>query len=261
MLEVQELRSGYEMGIDVLRGVTVTVESGRIVSVIGSNGAGKSTLLRTISAILKPRGGRILVDGELMSRSSPAVVVRAGVVHVPEGRQVFPNLTVGENLEVGAYLVRDPKAVRRRILSTVELFPELGRRLNEYAGALSGGQQQMLAIGRGLMANPRYILLDEPSLGLAPQVTQRIFQVLDRLRSEGVGILLVEQNGRLALSVSDVAILLERGLSTLEGTGDKLLHDGDVIKRYLGVGKVVALDHVRHQQLASAFRKLGSASS
>lgn len=254
MLEIRDLFTGYEPGVDVLRGVSLTVDEARIVAVVGANGAGKSTLLRTISAVLAVRTGEVRVDGKQMEGSSPAALVRAGVAHVPEGRQVFANLTVLDNLILGAYLVRDQKILHERIESVLEYFPQLTERLKDFAGSLSGGQQQMLAIGRGMMAAPRYMLLDEPSLGLAPQVTQRIFDVLRRLRQDGVGILLVEQNGRLALSVADVGLLLERGAVTLTGTGQELLENSDVIDRYLGVGTITSADDERYRTLVESLR-------
>lgn len=255
MLAVEDLRTGYEPGVDVLRGVSVTVEPSSIVSVVGANGAGKSTLLRTISGVLGIRRGKVAVDDRSMRRRSPAHLVQAGVSHVPEGRQVFSDLTVHDNLVLGAYLVRDIKVVRERIDNVLEYFPELADRMKHFAGSLSGGQQQMLAIGRGMMAAPRYMLLDEPSLGLAPQVTHRIFEVLRRLRQDGVGILLVEQNGRLALSVADFGLLLERGTVTLTGTGAELLANSDVIERYLGVGTATGSDEERQQALVASLRR------
>lgn len=254
MLEIRDLRSGYEPGIDVLRDVALTVAPSSIVSVVGANGAGKSTLLRTVSGVLAARRGSIIVDGKSFARDSPAHLVRAGVAHVPEGRQVFSNLTVYDNLVLGAYLVHDQDVVRQRIETVLEYFPALSERMKHYAGSLSGGQQQMLAIGRGMMAAPKYMLLDEPSLGLAPQVTQRIFEALRRLRSDGVGILLVEQNGRLALSVANTGLLLERGAVTLSGTGQELLQNSDVIERYLGVGSISAGDDDRHRALVASLR-------
>lgn len=254
MLEIRELRSGYEPGIDVLRGVDLTVAPSSIVSVVGANGAGKSTLLRTISGVLSVRHGNVVVDGTSFSHASPARLVRAGVAHVPEGRQVFANLTVLDNLVLGAYLVHDQDVIRQRIDGVLEYFPNLAERMKHYAGSLSGGQQQMLAIGRGMMAAPKYMLLDEPSLGLAPQVTERIFEALRRLRSDGVGILLVEQNGRLALAVADTGLLLERGSVTLTGTGKELLENSDVIERYLGVGTVSSGDDDRHRALVASLR-------
>ncbi len=255
MLEVHGLFAGYDPSYNVLHGVNLSVEPRSILAVIGSNGAGKSTLLRAISALIPVRAGEVCVDGIFMSRRSPAQLVRFGVVHVPEGRQVFPNLTVWDNLVLGGYLVRDTKVVRHRIETVLEYFPELAPRMKDFAGSLSGGQQQMLAIGRGMMADPHYILLDEPSLGLAPQATQRIFEVLLLLRENGVGILLVEQNGRLALSVADTALLLERGSVTLSGTAQELLNNEGVIEHYLGIGTVGSRGGQYHKNFRENLRR------
>lgn len=247
MLELTRIRAGYESE-EILHGLSFSVPPGTIVAVVGVNGAGKSTTLKVISGLLRPRGGAVTVDGRHLTGGSTDEAVRAGVAHVPEGRQVFANMTVRENLLLGAYAVRKAAAreqgaqrrgqgaQRARLDETLGVFPELSSRLGHYAGSLSGGQQQMLAIARGLMSDPRYLLLDEPSLGLAPQVTERIFDVITALRDIGKGILLVEQNGRLALGVAQHAFLLERGAITLTGTGAELLGNTEVIERYLGVG-------------------------
>ena len=246
MLELTEIRAGYESE-EVLHGLSFSVPPGTIVAVVGVNGAGKSTTLKVISGLLRPRGGAVTVDGRPLAGGSADETVRAGVAHVPEGRQVFANMTVRENLLLGAYAVRRAtaraqSAHRARIDEQLGIFPELSSRLGHYAGSLSGGQQQMLAIARGLMSDPRYLLLDEPSLGLAPQVTERIFEVITALRDAGKGILLVEQNGRLALGVAQQAFLLERGAVTLSGTGAELLGNAEVIERYLGIGTAVNQD-------------------
>jgi branched-chain amino acid transport system ATP-binding protein len=233
MLELTEIRAGYESQ-EILHGLSFSVAPGTIVAVVGVNGAGKSTTLKVISGLLRPRGGTVTVDGRRLAGGSTDEAVRAGVAHVPEGRQVFANMTVRENLLLGAYAVRRSPATR--VDEVLGVFPELSSRLGHYAGSLSGGQQQMLAIARGLMSDPKYLLLDEPSLGLAPQVTERIFTVISTLRDAGKGILLVEQNGRLALGVAQQAFLLERGAITLTGTGAELLGNTEVIERYLGVG-------------------------
>jgi branched-chain amino acid transport system ATP-binding protein len=246
MLELTEIRAGYESE-EVLHGLSFSVPPATIVAVVGVNGAGKSTTLKVISGLLRPRGGAITVDDRRLTGGSAEEAVRAGVAHVPEGRQVFANMTVRENLLLGAYAVRRATARaqgahRARIDEQLVIFPELSSRLGHYAGSLSGGQQQMLAIARGLMSDPRYLLLDEPSLGLAPQVTERIFEVITALRDAGKGILLVEQNGRLALGVAQQAFLLERGAVTLSGTGAELLDNAEVIERYLGIGTAVNQD-------------------
>jgi branched-chain amino acid transport system ATP-binding protein len=251
MLEVRDLRAGYAAG-EVLHGVSIAVAPGSIVALVGANGAGKSTTLKAISGLLRPRAGTVAVDDRALPGGAAEAAVRAGVAHVPEGRQIFGNLTVGDNLALGAYATRRGGApVERRIRGVLELFPELGDRLGEYAGSLSGGQQQMLAIGRGLMSDPRYLLLDEPSVGLAPRVTRRIFEAIERLRDDGKGILLVEQNGRLALGVAQRALLIESGSITMSGTGEELLADTEVVERYLGVGAATG-SRTRRDTLAAA---------
>ncbi|HET9731431.1 MAG TPA: ABC transporter ATP-binding protein [Acidimicrobiales bacterium] len=235
MLQIENLCGGYD-SVDVLHGVCLSVRPGSIVAVIGANGAGKSTLLRAVSGLVVPSSGSVSVDGLPLDFRSGRGIVKAGVAHVPEGRQVFSNMTVTENLRLGAYTVSDHSAVDTEMERVLDLFPVLRSRLDSFAGSLSGGQQQMLAIARGLMAGPRYLLLDEPSLGLAPQVIDSIFAVIAELRARGVGILLVEQNGRLALSLADEGCLLEQGCVTLSGTGRSLLEDPEVVQRYLGVG-------------------------
>jgi branched-chain amino acid transport system ATP-binding protein len=251
MLEVGDLRAGYGAG-EVLHGLTLSVAPGSIVSLVGANGAGKSTTLKALSGLIAPTAGAISVDGRPLPPGSSQQAVRAGVAHVPEGRQVFASMTVADNLALGSYATRREGApVHQRLERVLELFPELAGRLEEYAGSLSGGQQQMLAIGRGLMADPRYLLLDEPSVGLAPQVTRRIFDAIERLREAGKGVLLVEQNGRLALAACERAYLLESGSITLEGTGRELLANEEVVERYLGVGAAVG-GGARRDTLAAA---------
>ena len=239
MLQIDELRAGYDGG-DVLHGVSLCVTPGSVVAVIGSNGAGKTTTLRAVSGLIRPTSGTVSVDGRRLRLRSEREVVQAGIAHVPEGRQVFANLTVLENLRLGAYATARSADIPGRLEDMLGLFPDLRPRLSDYAGSLSGGQQQMLAIGRGLMGSPRYLLLDEPSLGLAPQVVDKIFAVIAQLRARGVGILLIEQNGRLALGAADQGCLLEQGRITLSGTGCSLLADPDVVQRYLGVGSAAA---------------------
>ncbi len=238
MLALVDIRAGYDTE-EILHGLSFTVPPGDIVAMVGANGAGKSTTLKVISGLLRCRRGRVEVDGRRLAGASTEEAVRAGVAHVPEGRQVFANMTVRENLLLGAHAVRGA-AVARRTEAALDVFPELSGRLGDYAGSLSGGQQQMLAIARGMMSAPRYLLLDEPSLGLAPLVTKRIFEVIARLASDGTGILLVEQNGRQALGLAQKAFLLERGTITLSGGGKELLANPEVVERYLGVGTAAA---------------------
>ncbi|MCL6561967.1 MAG: ABC transporter ATP-binding protein [Firmicutes bacterium] len=257
MLEVKNLRAGYELA-EVLGGISLTVDKGQVVSIVGANGAGKSTTLKVLSGLLRPWQGSILLDGTELSGKSPADIVRAGLAHVPEGRQVFANLTVTDNLLLGAYSElkgMSHHAFEERLEEILTIFPDLRPKLKAYAGSLSGGQQQMLAIGRGLMSRPRYLLLDEPSLGLAPQVTETIFAVIQKLRDQGVGVLLVEQNGRLALAISDYAYLLEKGRITLQGTGQELLANQEVVERYLGVGAQIA-DQGGHAELAERLKRV-----
>jgi len=237
MLEVRGLRAGYGE-VDVLRGVDLDVRPGELVALVGANGAGKSTLLKCISGLLPPTAGTIRLGGESIAGAPPARIVRLGVAHVPEGRQVFGRLSVADNLLLGAYgrLRQLTRAeVAARIEEVCRTFPALSGRLADEASLLSGGQQQMLAIARGLMARPRLLLLDEPSLGLAPVLVAEIFEVLRRLRRAGVGLLLVEQNARLSLAIADRGYVLETGRGVLSGSGTQLLRAPEVIHRYLGV--------------------------
>ncbi len=252
MLEIKNLTSGYD-GPDVLHGIDLEIAPGSLVAVIGANGAGKSTLLRTISSLIKTRSGSISVDGKDLTNAGPSAVVANGVSHVPEGRQVFATMTVAENLDLGAY--RSSKSVAsQRLERVLEVFPALKERMSNLAGSLSGGQQQMLAIGRGLMAEPKYLLLDEPSLGLAPIVVQTIFDILPNLARTGVGVLLIEQNGQIALSIADRAVLLERGNISLRGTGKELLKNPEVIERYLGVGNSIGADPEKQKVMSVRIR-------
>jgi branched-chain amino acid transport system ATP-binding protein len=253
MLVIEDLCAGYE-GVDVVHGVTVSVRQGSIVAMIGANGAGKSTTLRAVSGLIRVSAGSVTVDGRRLRMRSEREIVQAGIAHVPEGRQVFSNLTVRENLELGGFATSNRSETAARLEEMLNLFPALRPRLAHYAGSLSGGQQQMLAIARGLMGSPRYLLLDEPSLGLAPLVVESIMDVIVELRVRGVGILLVEQNGRLALSKADEACLLEQGRVTLSGTGSALLADPNVVERYLGVGVSLG-DDQRRRELALRLRR------
>jgi branched-chain amino acid transport system ATP-binding protein len=236
-LVVRGLRAGYG-GAEVLRGIDLDAAPGTLTALVGANGAGKSTLLKCISGLVPPTSGTIRLAGRSIAGLPPADIVRCGIAHVPEGRQIFGRLTVADNLRLGAYSqLRQltPAEVAARIDGVCEIFPVLSARLIEQASLLSGGQQQMLAIARGLMARPRLLLLDEPSLGLAPVLVGEISGVLRRLRETGVGLLLVEQNARLGLALADRAYVLETGRVVLSGTGKELLADPEVIHRYLGV--------------------------
>ena len=242
-LALQGVCAGYGTG-DVIHDIELTVGAGEIVALVGANGAGKSTLVKTISGLIPARRGTISLDGTRIDRDSARARVRLGVVQVPEGHQVFAGLSVRENLRLGAYArTRDaaPAQLAESMTAVGTLFPALVPRFEEPAANLSGGQQQMLAIGRGLMANPRMLILDEPSLGLAPVLVAEIFRLIASLRGEGRGILLSEQNARLSLAIADRAYVVENGRIALSGTGQELLNNPEVAARYLGVGKGVSV--------------------
>jgi len=233
LLEIRGLRSGYG-AVEVLRGIDCEIRPGEIVALLGSNGAGKSTLNNTVCGLLPVSAGRIVFDGEDFTRAHTTRVVAAGLIQIPEGRRIFPNLTVRENLELGAYL--RGKANRARNLErSLVLFPRLAERMAQRAATLSGGEQQMLAIGRGLMAEPRLLILDEPSLGLAPLLVEELFAFIKRLNSEGLAILLVEQNVGQSLEIADRAYVLENGAIRFQGTPGELLHNPELKRAYLGV--------------------------
>jgi branched-chain amino acid transport system ATP-binding protein len=232
MLSIAGLRAGYGK-IEVLHEVALTIEQGQIVTLIGANGAGKTTLLKTISGLIRPAGGTIDFEGESIVRRPPHRIVARGLSHVPEGRAILKRMTVLDNLRMGAY-VRSDSEVGRDIESVFARFPVLAERRDQMAGTLSGGEQQMLAIGRALVARPRLLLLDEPSLGLAPKFVTRIFLTLRELRQEGKTILLVEQNARQALQVADRGYVMERGRIVLTGSGQELLNTPEVRQTYLG---------------------------
>jgi branched-chain amino acid transport system ATP-binding protein len=220
--------------IQALRGVSLEVHAGEIVTLIGGNGAGKSTTLRLISGLVRPSRGEACFEGESLARVAPHDIVARGVCHVPEGRRVFAGLTVVENLEMGAYLVRGAANVRRAMQEVFDLFPVLAERRSQRGGTLSGGEQQMLAIGRALMARPKLLLLDEPSLGLAPQLVQTIFGIIADIQARGVTILLVEQNAHMALRAASRGYVLETGRVVLADTSQSLEANPDVRKAYLG---------------------------
>ncbi len=233
LLEIRDIHTYYG-NIHALRGISITVEQGEIVTLIGGNGAGKSTTLNTICGITPARHGSVLLDGQDITRAKPHEIVKLGVTQVPEGRRIFSRLTVHENLDLGAYTRRDKAAIARSFEMVYELFPRLKERQNQPGGTLSGGEQQMLAIGRALMAEPRIMLLDEPSMGLAPILVQEIFAIIERLNKEGTTILLVEQNAQIALSVCHRGYVLQTGEIVLAGTGQELLANEMVRKAYLG---------------------------
>jgi branched-chain amino acid transport system ATP-binding protein len=233
MLRVRGLVAGYD-DADVLRGVDLEVARGEIVAVLGPNGAGKSTLNKTLSGLLRARGGEIVFDGERIDRLSPAEIVALGVIHVPEGRKIFPDMNVRENLELGAYRRGKPERAEslERVFST---FPRLRERERQAAGTLSGGEQQMLAIGRGLMSRPRLLILDEPSLGLSPLLVEEMFALVLRLHADGLAILLVEQNVMQSLAIAARAYVLESGRFALSGKGADLAANPELEKAYLGM--------------------------
>ena len=234
-LEVRDLTVAYG-AIQAVRGVSFSVGRGEIVSLIGSNGAGKTTILRTISGLLRPVSGEILLAGEPLHRLPAHEVLARGVAHSPEGRRLFARMTVEENLRLGAHTRPDEPGIRSDLERIYEMFPVLGERRGDKAGLFSGGEQQMLAIGRALMSRPELLMLDEPSMGLSPIMTRRILETIRELRDSGTTVLLVEQNALAALSLSDYAFVIDLGRTTLSGTGAELLADPRVQEAYLGDG-------------------------
>jgi branched-chain amino acid transport system ATP-binding protein len=232
MLSVKDLNVFYG-SIHAIKGVSFTVSQGTVVTLIGSNGAGKSTILRTLSNLIPAQSGEILFLGEPTLGLEAHEIVSRGMSHVPEGRRVFPELTVLENLEMGAYTRRDKESVSRDLERVFKHFPRLKERIRQASGTLSGGEQQMLAMGRALMARPKILLLDEPSMGLAPLLVDQIFAIIEEISKEGTTILLVEQNANRALSISDYGYVLETGTIVVEGPSKDLLHDPKVIEAYL----------------------------
>lgn len=233
MLQIDNLQVSYG-GIKALRGINLVVEQNEVVTLIGANGAGKSSTLRAISGLVPPKGGKITYEGEDITRMDAQQVVERGLVMVPEGRRVFPNLTVEENLKIGAYLEKDHAKVRKRMEYTYESFPRLRERHWQPAGTLSGGEQQMLAVGRALMAGPKLLMMDEPSLGLAPLIVRDIFAIIKQLAAEGMTILLIEQNANAALRAAHRGYVMETGSIILSGTGAELLSNQAVRDAYLG---------------------------
>lgn len=233
MLEIDDLHVAYG-GIRALQGISLTVHEKQIVTLLGSNGAGKSTTIRAVSGIVPIKSGEIRFEGTVLNRMPPHAIQQLGMVHVPEGRKIFANLTVRENLAMGAYHNRDKRAVATTMERVFSIFPALESRLNQLGGTLSGGEQQMLAVGRAMMSKPRLIMMDEPSLGLAPLVVADVFRVIEEIRSEGVTVFLVEQNANAALKIADRALVLETGRIVLEGTGHELLDNPKVKRAYLG---------------------------
>jgi branched-chain amino acid transport system ATP-binding protein len=233
MLEVKNIQVAYGKIIAV-KDVSVTVEKGEIVTLIGSNGAGKSTTLRTISGLIKPKSGEILFNGQRIDGVPGHEIVGMGICHSPEGRRIFPRMTVKENLELGAFLRNDKAAVNADMDRVLELFPRLKERIKQTAGTMSGGEQQMLAVSRALMGDPKLLLLDEPSMGLAPVLVELIFDTIVKIRKQGITILLIEQNATAALEVADRAYVLESGKVKMSGSAKELSSDDKVTKAYLG---------------------------
>ena len=233
MLQVKDI-DVYYGNIQALRGISLEVNEGEIVTLIGANGAGKSTLLKTISGLLKPKKGSIEYLGSDIDGKAAQSIVKAGISHVPEGRRVFANMTVEENLELGAYLRKDREGIKKDLEHVYELFPRLLERRKQLSGTLSGGEQQMLAMGRALMSKPKLIILDEPSMGLAPLMVKNIFNIIEMVNKEGVTVLLVEQNANMALSIADRAYVLETGSIVLAGTAKELQESEEVKAAYLG---------------------------
>ena len=236
MLEIKDLHVSYG-GIKALRGINIEVPDGKIVTLIGANGAGKSTLLRTISGLVKAESGSILLDGKELIGQPINKICSEGIALSPEGRHVFTDLSVLENLRIGAYLRNDKKAVEQDLEWVFKLFPRLKERSWQFAGTLSGGEQQMLAVGRALMSRPKILMLDEPSLGLAPLIVQQIFDIIREINNSGVTVLLIEQNANMALKTADLAYVIETGEIVLSGTGKQVLENPTVREAYLGKKK------------------------
>ena len=233
MLKLEALSVFYG-GIHALRGIDIEVPDGKIITLIGANGAGKSTMLNTISGLVKSSSGKVIWDGQDITHTDPKDIVSHGLVLIPEGRRIFPNLTVNENLTLGAYSRKDKDGIKKDRERCFELFPRLKERIKQPAGTLSGGEQQMLSVARGLMSSPKILMLDEPSLGLAPLVSKMIFDIIREINKNGTTILLIEQNARAALEISDYAYVLETGVIAMQGSGDVLLKDDNIRKAYLG---------------------------
>ena len=235
MLEVKDLNFYYSE-IHALKDISFTVNEGEVVTLIGANGAGKTTTMRTISGLLgHPRSGSIVFDGKDITREAPHNIAKLGLTQSLEGRQIFPGLTVAENLDMGAYLMRDKEWIKKQLEEVYELFPRLYERRTQMGGTLSGGEQQMLAIGRALMSNPKLLMLDEPSLGLAPLIIKEIFSIIEKINKLGITILLVEQNSKAALHVADRGYVLENGRITMADTAQNLLSNPEVQRSYLGI--------------------------
>ncbi|HEV7167762.1 MAG TPA: ABC transporter ATP-binding protein [Micrococcaceae bacterium] len=233
MLQMEGVEVFYGK-IQALRGIDVAVEEGEIVALLGNNGAGKSTTLSTASALVRPHAGKVSFDGKDITRANPWDVVKAGLIHVPEGRRIFSTLSVLENLQLGGYMVKDRTVVAQRIEKVFQLLPLLAERRSQQGGTLSGGEQQMLAIGRALIAGPRMLMLDEPSMGLAPLIVAQVMEVIREVNQQGTTVLLVEQNARAALKITHRGYVLENGVTTMTGSAQELMADSRIVEAYLG---------------------------
>lgn len=233
MLKVENLEVSYGV-IKAIKGVSFEVNQGEVVALIGSNGAGKTTILHTITGLISPHAGSIMFEGKELTKVPAHKIVGMGMAHVPEGRRIFQELTVFENLKLGAFIINDKKVIEKNLQYVYEHFPRLKERKNQIAGTLSGGEQQMLAMGRALMSNPKIILMDEPSMGLSPILVSEIFNIIQEVSNDGTTVLLVEQNAKKALSIADRAYVLETGKISLSGKASDLLHDEKIKKAYLG---------------------------
>ncbi len=233
MLKVENLRVQYGM-IEAIKGISFEVGDGEIVTLIGANGAGKTTTMHAISGLVRPSAGSITLDGKELTKTAPHKIVEMGLAQVPEGRRVFAQQTVEENLSLGAYTRKDKEGIEKDLEEVFTIFPRLKERRTQTAGTLSGGEQQMLAMGRALMAKPSIVLMDEPSMGLSPLLVSEIFRIIEEINKKGTTVLLVEQNAKRALAIADRAYVLETGLITLSGTGEELANDERVRKAYLG---------------------------
>ncbi|OOM14675.1 ABC transporter ATP-binding protein [Clostridium saccharobutylicum] len=233
MIKINDLVVAYG-GIEALKGISLEVPSGKIVTLVGANGAGKSTTLKSIVGLVKPKSGSIDFEGTDLSKLNTELMVKKGIALVPEGRRVFADLTVLENLKIGAYTRKDTKGIEEDLEKVYSLFPRLKERTWQLSGTLSGGEQQMLAIGRALMSRPKLIMMDEPSLGLAPIVVKELFGIIKRINEEGMTVLLIEQNANAALKIADIGYIMETGRITLSGSGKELLSNDEIKKAYLG---------------------------
>ncbi len=233
MLSVKNLEVYYGV-INAIKGISFEVKAGEIVTLIGANGAGKTTILHTLSGLIKPKSGEITYEGQDLLKTEPFNIIKNGIAHVPEGRRIFPNMSVEDNLELGGYILNNKADINDGLERAYKSFPRLEERRKQLAGTLSGGEQQMLAMGRALMTKPKIVLMDEPSMGLAPILVREIFDIIKRVNDQGMTVLLVEQNANMALSIADRAYVLETGQIVSEGNAEKLLNNDDIRKAYLG---------------------------